>query len=303
LLHNGGEEAIHLGLTIYLNGEFVDEKDAKISVFDHGVLYGDGVFEGIRAYKGCIFRLNQHLERLYASAKYIMLTIPLSPDEMVKATVETCRRNNLKDGYIRLVVTRGQGDLGLSPWLCKTPTIFIIAAAIALYPEKYYQEGLHIVTVPTQRNFPETVSPRAKSLNYLNNILAKIEAQNYGALEALMLNHQGYVVECTGDNIFIIKDGVLFTPPVYLGALKGVTRDCIIEIAERLGYKVIEQPFTRFSVFNADECFLTGTAAEAIPVVRVDNRPIGDGKPGPITLRLISEFRKITSTDGVMIYE
>jgi branched-chain amino acid aminotransferase len=232
-----------------------------------------------------------------------MLTIPLSREEMIKAVVETCRRNNIKDGYIRLVITRGEGDLGLAPWLCKKPTVFIIAAGIELYPEKYYKEGLQVVTVPTMRNFPETVSPRVKSLNYLNNILAKIEAQNYGALEALMLNHEGYVVECTGDNIFIIKDEVLYTPPVYLGALKGITRDCIIEIAQRLGYKVVEQPFTRFSVFNADECFLTGTAAEAIPVVRVDNRAIGDGKPGPITLRLIAEFRTITSTDGVMIYE
>ena len=291
-----------MGLKIYLNGKYVDERNAKISIFDHGVLYGDGVFEGIRAYKGCIFRLKQHLERLYASAKYIMLKIPLTADRITDVVVNTCRMNKIKDGYIRLVVTRGPGTLGLAPWLCTKPTIFVIADRIKLYPEEFYKNGLSIITVPTLRNLPETTSPRVKSLNYLNNILAKIEAHNSGVQEALMLNQRGYVVECSGENIFIVKSSTLYTPPVYLGALKGITRDCIIEIATHLGFRVIEEPFTRFDVFNADECFLTGTAAEGIPVVKVDNRIIGNGKPGKITKLLIRKYRDITATDGVMIY-
>ncbi len=296
------EEVTRLGLKIYLNGKYVDERNAKISIFDHGVLYGDGVFEGIRAYKGCIFRLKQHLERLYASAKYIMLKIPLTPGQMTDVVVNTCRMNKIKDGYIRLVVTRGRGTLGLSPWLCLKPTIFVIADRIKLYPEEFYKNGLSIITVPTLRNLPETTTPRMKSLNYLNNILAKIEAHNSGVQEALMLNQRGYVVECSGENIFIVKSSTLYTPPVYLGALKGITRDCIIEIATHLGFRVIEEPFTRFDVFDADECFLTGTAAEGIPVVKVDNRIIGNGKPGKITKLLIKKYREITATDGVMIY-
>ena len=296
------EEVTRLGLKIYLNGKYVDERNAKISIFDHGVLYGDGVFEGIRAYKGCIFRLKQHLERLYASAKYIMLKIPLTSGQMTDVVVNTCRMNKIKDGYIRLVVTRGPGTLGLAPWLCTKPTIFVIADRIKLYPEEFYKNGLSIITVPTLRNLPETTSPRVKSLNYLNNILAKIEAHNSGVQEALMLNQRGYVVECSGENIFIVKSSTLYTPPVYLGALKGITRDCIIEIATHLGFRVIEEPFTRFDVFNADECFLTGTAAEGIPVVKVDNRIIGNGKPGKITKLLIRKYRDITATDGVMIY-
>jgi len=296
------EEVTRLGLKIYLNGKYVDERNAKISIFDHGVLYGDGVFEGIRAYKGCIFRLKQHLERLYASAKYIMLKIPLTPGQMTDVVVNTCRMNKIKDGYIRLVVTRGPGTLGLSPWLCTKPTIFVIADRIKLYPEEFYKNGLSIVTVPTLRNLPETTNPRVKSLNYLNNILAKIEAHNSGVQEALMLNQRGYVVECSGENIFIVKSSTLYTPPVYLGALKGITRDCIIGIATHLGFRVIEEPFTRFDVFDADECFLTGTAAEGIPVVKVDNRIIGNGKPGKITKLLIRKYRDITATDGVMIY-
>ncbi|MCD6384631.1 branched-chain-amino-acid transaminase [Candidatus Sumerlaeota bacterium] len=288
-----------MGLKVFLNGKLVDKEEAKISIFDHGLLYGDGVFEGIRVYNKCIFRFQQHIDRLFASAKYIMLNIPMTKDELIQATIDTCRANNIQDGYIRMVVTRGEGTLGLAPWLCPEPTVFIIAANIQLYPEEYYKNGLSVITVPTTRNFPEAVNPRIKSLNYLNNILAKIEAHNAGVLEALMLNKDGYVVECTGDNLFLVKDGTLITPPVYLGALRGITRDCIIEIAQKLGYPVIEQPFTRFEVFNADECFLTGTAAEAIPVVKVDNRVIGDGKPGPITRRLIEEFRKITTVDGI----
>ncbi len=296
------EEVKRLGLKIYLNGKYVDEQNAKISIFDHGVLYGDGVFEGIRAYKGCIFRLKQHLDRLYASAKYIMLKIPLTPSQMTDVVVNTCRMNKIKDGYIRLVVTRGRGTLGLSPWLCTKPTIFVIADRIKLYPEEFYKNGLSIITVPTLRNLPETTNPRMKSLNYLNNILAKIEAHNSGVQEALMLNQRGYVVECSGENIFIVKSSTLYTPPVYLGALKGITRDCIIGIATHLGFRVIEEPFTRFDVFDADECFLTGTAAEGIPVVKVDNRIIGNGKPGKITKLLIKKYREITSTDGVMVY-
>ena len=291
-----------MGLKIYLNGKYVDERNAKISIFDHGVLYGDGVFEGIRAYKGCIFRLKQHLERLYASAKYIMLKIPLTHGRMTDVVVNTCRMNKIKDGYIRLVVTRGPGTLGLAPWLCTKPTIFVIADRIKLYPEEFYKNGLSIITVPTLRNLPETTNPRVKSLNYLNNILAKIEAHNSGVQEALMLNQQGYVVECSGENVFIVKSSTLYTPPVYLGALKGITRDCIIEIATHLGFRVIEEPFTRFDVFDADECFLTGTAAEGIPVVKVDNRIVGNGKPGKITKLLIRKYRDITATDGVMIY-
>ncbi len=296
------EEVTRLGLKIYLNGKYVDERNAKISIFDHGVLYGDGVFEGIRAYKGCIFRLKKHLERLYASAKYIMLKIPLTLGQMTDVVVNTCRMNKIKDGYIRLVVTRGPGTLGLAPWLCTKPTIFVIADRIKLYPEEFYKNGLSIITVPTLRNLPETTNPRVKSLNYLNNILAKIEAHNSGVQEALMLNQRGYVVECSGENIFIVKGSTLYTPPVYLGALKGITRDCIIEIATHLGFRVIEEPFTRFDVFDADECFLTGTAAEGIPVVKVDNRIIGNGRPGKITKLLIKKYREITATDGVMIY-
>lgn len=291
-----------MGLKIYLNGKYVDERDAKISIFDHGVLYGDGVFEGIRAYKGCIFRLKQHLDRLYSSAKYIMLKIPLTQNQLTGIVVNTCRINKIKDGYIRLVVTRGCGTLGLAPWLCPKPTIFVIADRIKLYSEEFYKTGLSIITVPTLRNLPETTNPRMKSLNYLNNILAKIEAHNSGVQEALMLNQRGYVVECSGENIFIVKNSTLYTPPVYLGALRGVTRDCIIEIATHLGFRVIEEPFTRFDVFDADECFLTGTAAEGIPVVKVDNRIVGNGRPGKITKLLIKKFREMTATDGVMIY-
>lgn len=290
-----------MGQTIYLDGKFVDEEDAKISVFDHGVLYGDGVFEGIRVYQRCIFRWKEHLDRLYASAKYIMLDIPLSKEEMTDATAETVRRNNMRDGYIRLVVTRGKGDLGLDPNKCPTPTIFVIAAAIQLYPEELYQKGLEIITVPTSRCRSTALPPSVKSLNYLNNILAKIEGLNGGCEEALMLDSNGLVAECTGDNIFYIKDNALRTPPVYLGALKGITRDCLIQLGREEGLEVSEEPFTRFELFNADEVFLTGTAAEAIGVVKIDGRTIGDGKPGPMTKRLIQKFRAITATDGLIV--
>jgi len=290
-----------MGLTIYLDGNFVDQSEAKISVFDHGLLYGDGVFEGIRVYKNCIFRLEQHLDRLYSSAKYIMLTIPMTKQELIDATVETVRRNHISDGYIRLVVTRGVGDLGLAPWKCPKASVFIIASTITLYPAEFYEKGMEIVTVPTTRNRNEALNARAKTLNYLNNILAKIEAKNAGVEEALMLDSTGFVAECTGDNIFLIKDHTVLTPPTYLGALKGITRDCLMELARAEGLNVVEQPFTRFDVYESEEVFLTGTAAEAIPVVKVDGRVIGDGKPGSVTKKLIERFRAITSTDGVMV--
>jgi branched-chain amino acid aminotransferase len=287
-----------MGRKIWLDGKLLDEADAKISVFDHCVLYGDGVFEGIRVYDGCVFRLRQHLERLWSSAKYIRLAIPMSPEEMRAAVVETVRANGIRDGYIRLVVTRGVGDLGLNPASCPTPTVFIIAATITLYPQEEYEHGLEIITVPTQRYSVGSLNGRVKSCNYLNSIMGKMEAQVAGVREALMLNQEGFVVECTADNVFIVKDGVLTTPPVYLGALRGITRDAIMEIAAGMGVTVKEECFTRFEVFDADECFLTGTAAEAIPVVKVDTRIIGDGKPGPMTRELIRRFREIVTKDG-----
>jgi branched-chain amino acid aminotransferase len=285
-------------MKVWIDGKLHDKENAKISVFDHCLLYGDGVFEGIRLYDGCIFRLREHLERLWSSARYLCLHIPMTLDEMRDVVVETVRANQLRDGYIRLLVTRGEGDLGLNPLICPKPSVIVIAANITLYPAEFYEKGLEIITVPTARVNTSAWNPRAKTCNYLNNIMAKIEAQSAGALEALMLDSNGYVVECTGDNIFLVKNKELITPPVYLGALRGITRDAIIEIAGKLGHTVKEEPFTRFEVFDADEAFLTGTAAEAIPVVKVDSRVIGNGKPGPVTRRLIEEFRKVVKTDG-----
>jgi branched-chain amino acid aminotransferase len=286
---------------IYIDGEYVAKKDAKISVFDHAVLYGDGVFEGIRLYGGNVFRLEQHLERLWDSARSIMLDIPISREEMTQVVCETCRRNNLRDGYIRLVVTRGEGDLGLAPWLCPKPTIFCIASRIQMYPEEFYTKGLDIITAATRRVPPDTYSGRTKSLNYLNNIMAKINARMGNALEALMLNQDGFVVEATGDNVFLIKKDELFTPPVYMSALRGITRDAVVDIAKGMGLPVREEPFTLYEVYTADEMFLTGTAAELISVVKVDGRVIGSGKPGPITLKLLEKFRALTHEDGVRI--
>ncbi len=286
-------------LKVYLDGKLLDRQAAKISVFDHGLLYGDGVFEGIRSYDGLIFKLEEHLDRLFESAKTLMLKIPLSRKEMTRAVIETLKANRLKDAYIRLVVTRGEGDLGLDPRKCGRPTLFIITDRIVLYPKKLYRQGLEIITVPTQRNLPSAVDPQLKSLNYLNNILAKIEATNAGKEEAIMMNQAGYVAECTGDNIFIAKNGELLTPPPYVGALKGITRLAVITIARRERIPIREEVMTRHNVFNAEEVFLTGTAAEVIPVVRVDGRVIGEGKPGPLTLRIMREFRKLTRTDGV----
>ena len=291
-----------MGLIIYLNGEFVDETEAKVSVFDHGLLYGDGIFEGIRAYHGRVFKLDDHLDRLYESAKSILLDIPMSKAEMQGVVLETMRRNNLRDGYIRLVVSRGKGDLGLDPRKCPKPTVFCIGASIQLYPEEFYAKGLDVRTVATRRNVSEAVNPRVKSLNYLNNILAKIEANLAGILEAVMINHDGYVSEATGDNIFIIKKGVLITPPVHMGILEGITRNTVMELARKRGIEVREDVFTRHDIYIADECFLTGTAAELIPVVKVDGRAIGDGKPGPMFNQLLEDFHKLTEVDGPEIF-
>jgi branched-chain amino acid aminotransferase len=279
---------------IYIAGKFVPQEDAKISVFDHGLLYGDGVFEGLRSYGGKVFRLREHIIRLYESAKAIWLDIPLSPDEMREAVNESVRINNIGDGYIRLVVTRGAGTLGLDPNRCSNPQVIIIADAIALYPKELYDQGLEIVTVSVQRTHPAALNPRVKSLNYLNNILAKIEGLQAGCIEALMLNHKGEVAECTGDNIFLVRNGTLCTPPIDAGILAGVTRAAVIEIARAAGIEVREIPLTKHDVYVAEECFLTGTAAEVIPVVKVDSRMIGSGEPGPMTRDLEKRFRKLT---------
>ncbi|WP_026485586.1 branched-chain-amino-acid transaminase [Caldanaerobius polysaccharolyticus] len=290
-------------MKVYLNGEFVEKQDAKVSVFDHGYLYGDGVFEGIRAYNGVIFRLDEHIDRLYYGAKAIMLNIPLSKEEMKAAVVETVRRNNLYDAYIRLVVSRGEGDLGLDPRKCPKPTIVIIADSIQLYSKELYEKGMKAMTTYMRRNSPAALDPQIKSLNYLNNILAKLEANMCGYAEAILLNDRGYVAECTGDNIFIVKDGVLITPPVTIAALGGITRKTVIEIAEQQGIKVEEREFTLYNLYNADECFLTGTAAEAIPVVEIDGRVIGDGKPGPITKQILKAFAEIVDKKGTRVYD
>ncbi|NCC49913.1 MAG: branched-chain-amino-acid transaminase [Spartobacteria bacterium] len=285
-------------MKIYMSGKLVDRRDAKVSVFDHGLLYGDGVFEGIRIYNGRIFMLDEHIERLYDSAQAIALKIPISPKGMIRACVKTCLANNLTDGYIRLIVTRGVGTLGLNPYLCKKPEIIIIAAAIQLYPEKLYQEGLELVTVGTLRNMQEAVNPRIKSLNYLNNVLAKVEAINSGVMECVMLNPQGYVAEASGDNIFAVKGHTLTTPPSWCGALEGVTRNVVLKIAKENGYEVRENVLTRYDLYTADEMFLTGTAAEIIGVIKLDSRTIGTGKPGKITLKLEKEFREFAKHNG-----
>jgi branched-chain amino acid aminotransferase len=285
-------------MKIYIDGKFYGERDAKISVFDHGLLYGDGVFEGIRAYHGRVFKLKEHIDRLYASAKAILLNIPLSPEVMSLAVVETCRKNKLRDAYIRLVVTRGPGGLGLDPKKCPKPSIIIIAGKIQVYPPALYERGLDIVTVPTVRNLHSAVNPAIKSLNYLNNILAKIEANNAGVEEAIMLNAEGYVSECTADNLFIVKRGELHTPPLYAGALYGITRATVMELARETGLTVAESNLTRYDVFNADEVFLTGTGAELIPVVKVDARVIGTGKPGPVFRDLKERYHRLTMTSG-----
>jgi branched-chain amino acid aminotransferase len=287
-------------MKIYINGKFYDKKDAKVSVFDHGLLYGDGVFEGIRSYNRLVFKLKEHIDRLFESAKSIMLDIPLTKEQLTKAVIATLKQNSLSDAYIRLVVTRGEGDLGLDPRKCKgNATIIIITDRIVLYPDKFYKEGLKIITVPTVRNLPEALNPQIKSLNYLNNILAKIEAINSGHDEAIMLDSLGYVAECTGDNIFIVKNNHLYTPPQCMGTLRGITRDAVLEIARKAKVPVHEHVITRHEVYISDECFLTGTAAEIIPVVAVDGRAIGNGKPGKLTLGLMKKFKELTKKEGV----
>ena len=279
---------------VYINGKLFDKPDAKVSVYDHGLLYGDGVFEGIRIYDGKVFRLREHVDRLYDSAKHIYLEIPMSREEMADAVVSTVRANDKKNGYIRLVVTRGAGYLGLDPRKTSDPQIIVIVDDISLYPAELYDNGMEIVTVPTVRNHPEALNPQIKSLNYLNNILAKIECLQAGCIEALMLNHKGEVAECTADNIFLVRDGVLLTPPTDAGILEGITRDAVIELARAAGREVREVPITRHDVYIADEVFLTGTAVEVIGVVKIDSRPIGSGKPGPVTRDLTDRFRKLT---------
>ncbi|GAB6185483.1 branched-chain-amino-acid transaminase [Thermopirellula anaerolimosa] len=283
-----------MALKVFISGKFYDKDDAKVSVFDHGLLYGDGVFEGIRSYAGKVFRMQQHLDRLWDSAKAIWLTIPMSKEEMAAAIEETLRLNGIEDGYIRVVVTRGAGTLGLDPNRCSDPQVIIITDHISLYPKELYEKGLELITVSTIRNHPAALSPRIKSLNYLNNILAKIEGLQAGCIEALMLNHKGEVAECTGDNIFLVRKGELLTPPKEAGILEGITRDAVIELACESGISVREIPLTKHDVYIADECFLTGTAAEVVPVVKVDSRPIGDGAPGPITRDLMAKFHRLT---------
>jgi len=288
-------------MKIYIDGVFYPEADAKISVFDHGLLYGDGIFEGIRFYNGRVFRLEEHLERLWDSAKAIRLTIPITLDEMREATLETIRQNNLTDGYIRLLVTRGKGNLGLSPDRCPKAAVIIIADKIQLYPVEKYAQGMVMVTCATRRAAPAALLPAVKSLNYLNNVMAKVEATHAGADEGLMLNEQGYVSECTGDNIFVIKKGAVTTPPVYAGALCGITRNVVFEICADLGIPIREAEMTRYDIYTADECFLTGTAAEVIAAIELDTRPIGDGKPGALTGKIIARFREIAGSTGTPI--
>lgn len=288
-------------MKIYLNGKFVREKDACVSVFDHGLLYGDGVFEGIRTYNGRVFMLQEHVDRLYRSAQAIALKIPMSKAEMARAVVETCRLNKAMDGYVRLVVTRGKGTLGLNPYSCRKPGIIIIAGKIQLYPAELYRHGLKVITAGTIRNHTESINPAIKSLNYLNNIMAKIEAINSGVEEVVMLNPQGYVAEASGDNIFIFKGNRLLTPPTSAGALEGVTRNVVMQLAAQEGYEVRESTMTRYDLYNADEMFLTGTAAEMISVVEMDRRIIGSGRPGAKTVRLTALFRSFAAETGVPI--
>ena len=288
-------------MKVYINGKFLDQADAKISVFDHGFLYGDGIFEGIRLYSGCIFRLEEHLERLEYSAKAILLDLPWTRKQISDATCESCRVNGLKDGYIRLVVSRGVDSLGLSPKSCATPQLIIIADKIQLYPPEFYEQGLKIITVPTRRCNPAALPPTIKSLNYLNNILAKIEAQNLGFHEAIMLNDQGYIAECTGDNLFLVHKGKLLTPPFSAGALSGITRGAVLDIAKKLKMPVEEKNLTRYDAWIADEIFITGTAAEVVSIIEMDGRVIGSGKPGPAAKKITAEFKRLVKKDGTHI--
>ena len=279
-----------MALKIWLNDKLVNEADAKIPVFDHGLLYGDGVFEGIRIYNKSVFELEAHINRLYDSAKVIRLVIPINKDKLIIATEKTVEANGIIDGYIRLVVTRGVGTLGLNPFICKDAQLFIIADNIQLYPEELYEKGMKVVSATTVRNHPLSIPPQAKSLNYLNNILAKIEALDAGVPEAIMYNHEGYVAEATGDNVFIVRDGVIYAPPNETGALEGITRRVVIKLAREENIEIIEKNLTRFDLYVCDEFFLTGTAAEVIGIVEIDGRVIGEGKPGPVTKLLRKKF-------------
>ena len=291
-----------MGRWVYLNGEYVPREEAKISIFDHGFLYGDGVFEGIRAYNGRVFRLDEHIQRLFQSARAISLTIPISPHELREKIKEALRKNELQDAYIRVVVSRGEGDLGLDPEKCPHSQLIVITGKISIYQKKLYEEGLEIITSSVRRNNPSALDPSIKSLNYLNNILAKLEATAKGVSEAIMLNSDGNVAECTGDNLFIVERGVLVTPPVWAGILKGITRDVVIELAREANVRFEEKVFTLFSVYTSDECFLSGTAAEIIPVTRVDGRVIGVGRAGCVTKMLMKKFSELTEKEGVPIY-
>lgn len=286
---------------IYINGEFFEKENAKISVFDRGLLYGDGIFEGIRLYNGVIFKCKEHMERLYNAAKAVKIEIPVSKEEMEEIVAQSCRKNQLQNGYIRLIVTRGIGDLGLDPDKCEKPEIICIAGDVRLYPEELYQNGMNAITSSQRRNKATIVDPQIKSLNYLNNMLAKIEANRAGAAEAIMLNEDGIVTECTGDNIFIIKKGVIYTPPIHVGILDGITRNTVIDICQEIGIPIYEKEFTLFNVYSADECFFTGSAAEIIAVTNVDDRIIGTGKEGEMTRKLREEFKKIREKDGKKI--
>ena len=288
-------------MKVFIDGKFYDEKNAKISVFDHGLLYGDGVFEGIRAYNGRVFKLKEHVDRLFYSAKAILLKVPMTRLAIIKAVLDTCRRNKIRDGYIRLVVTRGVGTLGLDPDRCKKGSVIVIAGKIQLYSKELYDKGMPLITVPTTRNFANAINPAIKSLNYLNNILAKIEAKIGGCAEAIMLNPSGNVAECTGDNVFIMAGGKLLTPPLSAGALRGITRGAVIDLAAEMGLEVHEPDLTRYDLYNADECFITGTAAEIAPVASIDGRIIGKGKPGSVTKKFIAAYRALTNSEGEAI--
>ena len=287
-----------MSLKVYIGGKYFDKADAKISVYDHGLLYGDGVFEGIRSYSGRVFRLKDHVDRLYDSARAIHLVIPIAKEAMAQVVTATLDLNKLTDAYIRLIVTRGAGSLGLDPRKTTDPQIICITDSISLYPAELYEHGLKIITAGTIRTHPAALNPRAKTLNYLNNIMAKVEGTNAGCLEALMLNHKGEVAECTGDNIFIVRRGELHTPSVDAGILEGITRDAVLELGRDAGLKVVERTMDRHDVYTADECFLTGTAAEVIPVVECDGRPLGTGKPGPITRDLLTRFHKLVRAES-----
>jgi len=292
-----------MSIQVYIDGKYYPKEEAKVSVFDHGFLYGDGVFEGIRAYNGRVWKLSEHLDRLYASAKSIMMEIPISWKEMEQVVLESCRRNNLSDAYIRLVVSRGFGDLGLDPRKCPKPTVVCIADSIVLYPEEVYTVGMKIVSVSTRRIPTQSLSAQIKSLNYLNSIMAKITAVHLGYPEVLMLTTEGYVAEGTGDNIFMVKKGKVITPPASIGILEGITRQVCLEVAANLGYSAEEGLFSLHDLYTADECFLTGTAAEAIPVVEVDGRKIGTGEPGSVTAKIIAGFRKRAMSEGTPIHD